>query len=360
MTRLSALGWNDDVAAAFSRLAPELVPGRVSLEHNHVYRVLTESAEWLAEASGKLKFEASGAVELPAVGDWVGLRVSDTHGLDGRATIRAILPRRSKFSRKAPGRGTEEQVVAANIDRVFLVASLEGAIKPRSIERYLVLARQSGAAPVIVLNKADLSAAVEAAVADVTALAPDVPVHALSARDGRGIEWLHPYLATGQTIALLGPSGAGKSSIVNRLAGQSVLDTGAVRDWDARGRHTSVHRQMIVLDRGGVLIDTPGLRELQFWSADESLDEVFSDIDDLATGCKFRDCRHDTEPGCAVKAAVEDGRLDASRYAGYRKLAEEREALETQQTEKAFLQRKRLGRIGARTYRALEKKKGRG
>jgi ribosome biogenesis GTPase len=376
MPDLSALGWNADIAATFVRLAgqtpsaPEgapaspaatpnqggLIPGRVSLEHNHVYRVLTESGEWLAEVSGKLKFQATGAGELPAVGDWVGLRRAAEHD---RATIRLILPRRSRFSRKAPGRGTEEQVVAANIDRVFLVSSLESDPKPRSIERYLVLTRQSGAQPVIVLNKADLAEDVNAVIAEVSALAPDVPVHAVSARDGRGLEWLDTYLVTGQTIALLGPSGAGKSSIVNRLVGHAMLDTGEVRSWDARGRHTSVHRQMIVLERGGVLIDTPGLRELQSWAPDESLDQVFGDIEALAPACRFRDCRHETEPGCAVKAAVADAQLDASRYESYRKLAAERAALEVLQSERDLIERKRQGKIAAKALRALHTKKGR-
>ena len=357
MPDLSALGWNADIAAAFHETAgPDLIPGRVSLEHNHVYRVLTESGEWLAEVSGRLKFRAAGAGELPAVGDWVGLRRVEERD---RATIRLILPRRSRFSRKAPGRGTEEQVVAANIDLVFLVSSLEDDPKPRSIERYLVLTRQSGARPVIVLNKADIAADVTGVLGEVAALAPDVPVHAISARDGRGFEWLRPYLSTGQTIALLGPSGSGKSSIVNRLAGSLLLDTGEVRTWDNRGRHTSVHRQLIVLDGGGVLIDTPGLRELQPWRPDDTIDQVFEEIESLAPSCRFRDCRHDSEPGCAVKAALEGGELDASRYASYRKLSAERDALEVQQSERALLEKKRQGRIIQKAFRAMEKKKGR-
>jgi ribosome biogenesis GTPase / thiamine phosphate phosphatase len=353
---LTDLGWNADLAATFSQSAESgLVPGRVVLEHNHVYRVLTDAGEWLAQAAGRLKFLAAGRGELPAVGDWVGLRPPQEHQ---QAVIRLILPRRSCFSRKAAGRETEEQVVAANIDYVFLVSSLDAPPKLRSVERYLVLARHSGAQPVVLLNKADLADDLGGFASAVVTVAPEVPVHAISARDGRGFEWLEPYLTAGRTIALLGPSGAGKSSIINRLVGHQLLATGEVRDWDARGRHTTVHRQLIVLDRGGVLIDTPGMRELQVWDTNEGLEEIFSDVDVLAVSCRFRDCRHDQEPGCAVKAAVEAGSLDAARYGSYIQLAHEREAVEAQQAERALLEKKRQGKIGAKSYRALQKRRG--
>lgn len=331
------------------------MPGRVALEHNHVYRVLTEGREWLAQAAGRMKFLATGRDELPAVGDWVGLRPPAEHE---QGVIRIILPRRSCFSRKAAGRGTEEQVVAANIDHVFLVSSLETRSRLRSIERYLVLARHSGAQPVIVLNKADLAEDLPETVSRVTAIAPAAPVHAVSARDGRGFEWLESYLTAGRTIALLGPSGAGKSSIVNRLVGGEVLPTGEVRAWDARGRHTTVHRQLIVRDRGGVLIDTPGMRELQVWETDEGLETIFADVDALGASCRFRDCRHDREPGCAVKAAVEEGTLDAARYDSYLRLSHERAAVEAQQAERALLEKKRQGKIDAKALRALKKERG--
>ena len=386
MPALALLGWDADLAATFAERAGHgLVPGRVALEHNHVYRVLTEDGEYLAQAAGRLKFLAAGRDELPAVGDWVGVRLpaSDTRALaepqpaaegpvpntsardsslgvaDQLAVIRLILPRRSCFSRKAAGRGTEEQVVAANIDHVFLVSSLERPPKLRSVERYLILARQSGAQPVVVLNKADLAANSADAVADVQGVAPDAPVHAVSARDGRGFEWLEAYVTAGRTVALLGPSGSGKSSIVNRLVGHELLATSEVREWDARGRHTSVHRQLIMLERGGVLIDTPGMRELQPWETDEALEGAFPDIEALAAGCRFRDCRHEQEPGCAVKAAVEDERLDAARYDSFVRLAQERAALDLQQAERALIDRKRQGKIGAKAYRAMKKTRGR-
>ena len=388
MGDLAALGWDADLAATFAELAGlghALAPGRVVLEHNHVYRVMTEAGEFLAQAAGRLKFFAAGREELPAVGDWVGVRLptkslpilDSTRPLgpsqvagepalvapagaspDNLAMIRLILPRRSCFSRRAAGRGTEEQVVAANIDCVFLVSSLDRPPKLRSIERYLVVARQSGARPVLVLNKADLAADLGEALSQVQRTAPDVPVHAVSARDGRGFEWLAPYLAVGRTVALLGPSGAGKSSIVNRLAGRDLLPTIEVREWDARGRHASVHRQLIVLERGGVVIDTPGMRELQPWETDEALEGTFQEIEALAGSCRFRDCRHEREPGCAVKAAVADGRLDSARYDSYVRLAQERDVREQQQAERALLDRKRQGKIGAKAYRTLQRWRG--
>jgi ribosome biogenesis GTPase len=353
---LSSLGWTRDVEAAFlEHRAAGLVPGRVALEHNHVYRVFTTEGEWLAEAAGRIKYLAEGRHELPAVGDWVALRPPSS---GGRAVIKVILPRRSKFSRKVAGRETEEQVVAANIDTVFIVSSIETVAKLRSIERYLVLVRQSGAQPVVILNKSDRSEDVAAAVTEVTLLAPDVPVHAVSALTGAGFEAVNDHLQPGRTVALLGPSGSGKSSIVNRLVGVELLATGEVRPWDSRGRHTSVHRQLVVLPSGGIVIDTPGMRELQLWDADEGVDQTFTDVSALAASCRFRDCRHDREPGCAVKAAVASGDLDADRYESYSKIAREQEAFELRQEERGQIEAKRLGKVGAKAYRALEKKRG--
>ncbi len=356
MADLAALGWNESFAKAFAALPDRgLVPGRVALEHNHVYRVLTAEGEWLAEASGRLKFRASGRHELPAVGDWVGVE----RPVSGdRARLRAILPRRTQFSRKQAGRETREQVVAANIDVVLLVIGLDAGVKPRSLERYLLLVRQSGARPAIVLNKADLVEA-SALVEQVEALATGVPVLAVSARDGRGMEALRETIHAAETAALLGPSGAGKSSIINRLAGEALLETGDVRDWDRRGRHTSVHRQLVPLPGGGLLIDTPGVRELSLWDADGTSDETFPEITALAAACRFRDCRHDQEPGCAVKAAVAGGRLDAGRYESYLKLRGERDDLARRQDERAQIEQRRQARVVTRAQKALEKQRDR-
>jgi ribosome biogenesis GTPase len=338
-----ALGWTLQLAEAFRPHAEAgLVPGRVSAEHNHVYRVLSEDREWLAEASGRLKHRAEGREELPAVGDWVGLTPDPT---GNRGVIRVILPRRSRFSRKVAGRETGEQVLAANIDTVFLVSGLDHPVNVRRIERYVAVARPSGARAVVVLNKMDLVSAPEAAVKAVQEAAPDSAVIAVSAKQRHGLDALEPFLGRGQTVALLGPSGAGKSSIVNALVGHAKREVGDVREADRRGRHTSVHRELIPLAGGGVLIDTPGLRELQLWDADEGVDDTFTDIVVLGESCKFRDCRHDQEPGCAVKAAVAAGELSEGRYANFLKLQAEQAALVKKQDERAQQETKRQARL---------------
>jgi len=395
MAVLSDLGWDQSWAAAFKTLARDgEVPGRVVLEHNHVYRVLVEKttsgvvsgkrhpmsfsvsgkttpdvvSEVLAELAGKVKYEAAGRNEMPAVGDWVALRPVTAEG--ARPQIRAVLPRRSTFSRRAAGRETEEQIVAANVDTIFLVSGLDQDFNPRRIERYLVMARASGAKPVIVLNKADLSETLEADLELVRELAPEVPIHAVTAK-GRpadlsagalaeaDVSALRAYLGRGQTVALLGSSGVGKSTIINALAGVDGLKTGEVREIDGRGRHTTVHRQLIVLKDGGLLIDTPGMRELQLWEEGGRLDMAFPEIDALAGACRFRDCQHDREPGCAVKAAVADGTIDATRYESYLKLMGERKALVDQQEVRSQIEQKRQARIGSKAMKTLKKERGR-
>jgi len=354
---LAALGWTTARAEQFGPdRSPGLIPGRVSLEHNHVYRVLTADREWLAEVAGRVKYRATGRHELPAVGDWVALRVD---ARNSRAVIREVLPRTSWFSRKVAGRTTQEQVVAANIDTVLLVFGLDRPVNRRQIERFLVPVRQSGAAPVIVLNKADVCEDELAAVAEAVHAAPDVPILVVSVRSGQGLDGLRGQLRSGKTLALLGPSGAGKSSLVNRLAGADVLATGDVRESDARGRHTSVHRQMVVLDSGGVIIDTPGMRELQLWDVEDAVDETFADIAAIGAGCKFRDCQHDREPGCAVKAAVERGAIDEGRYQSYLKLSRERAAFDRLRDERAQLEAKRHAKVMGRAQKEMQKDRGR-
>ena len=352
---LAQLGWDDGWAKAWVSGAPSgCVPGRVALEHNHVFRVLTAEGEVLAETAGRVKHRAAGRHELPAVGDWVAVRPEAT----GRALIRTVLPRRSAFLRRAAGRETEQQVVAANIDTVFVVFGLDKPVNLRAIERYLAVALRSGARPVVVLNKSDLSADADVAVATAQAVSSDVPVIAVSARTDAGLEALGAWLGPGRTVALLGPSGVGKSSIVNRLVGREVLPTGEVRDWDARGRHTSVHRQLVRREAGGLIIDTPGMRELQLWESEGAVEQSFADVGELSAGCRFRDCRHDREPGCAVRAAVESGDLPADRYASFLKLQQEQDTVAEQRAERAIRQR-REGRIGAKALKAMQKQRGR-
>jgi ribosome biogenesis GTPase len=371
---LADLGWTPRLAEAFAPFhAPRVEPARVSLEHTHIYRVMTEGGETLARVSGRLRHDAAHRADFPAVGDWVVLEMPETGG-DPSATdrtkgsassgetgrIRAVLPRSSRFSRRAAGNPTEEQVLAANIDVVFLVSGLDHDFNPRRIERYLVTAWDSGAAPVIVLNKADLVADPASFVTEVEALAPNVPVLALSARQPATMAALRAHLGPGRTAALLGSSGVGKSSLANALIGEELLATREVRESDSRGRHTTTGRQLLMLPGGGILIDTPGMRELQLWDTGEPVAGAFADIDALAAGCRFRDCAHGGEPGCAVVGAVNTGTLAASRLESFRKLQTEQAFQATQQDERARLEQKRQGRVGAKALRKVLKDKGGG
>ena len=352
---LERIGWTPSRADAFvPHAADGLVPGRVSLEHTHIYRVLTAEGEVLARVAGRLRHQASGRSDFPAVGDWVALE-SDSAGSDAR--IRAVLPRHSRFSRRAAGDPTEEQIVAANIDTVFLVGGLDGDFNPRRIERYLFVASESGAIPVVLLNKADLVEAPEAMANEVRALAPGVAVHAVSCRVDGSLDVLREHLAPGTTAALLGSSGVGKSTIVNRLIGFDLLRTRDVRVADSRGRHTTTSRQMVLLPEGGVLIDTPGMRELQLWETGEALAGTFGDIDALAGACRFRDCQHRQEPGCAVRAATDAGELDAGRLASYHKLQEEQAHHARQVDERAQLDEKRRSKVLSRTIKRFKDKR---
>jgi ribosome biogenesis GTPase len=336
---LTRLGWNRRLDEAFApHAAAGLLPGRVALEHTHIYRVLTDSGELLARVAGRLRHQASNRADFPSVGDWVAVEPAPQ---GGDARIVALLPRRSRFSRRAAGDPTEEQVVAANIDTVFLVAGLDGDFNPRRIERYLLVAWESGAAPVIVLNKADVADDPDAMAERVRAVAGGAPVHAISCRAPGDVDVLRQYLGVGQTGALLGSSGVGKSTIVNRIIGHDLLRTQDVRESDSRGRHTSAARQLVLLPGAGVLIDTPGMREIQLWETGEALAGAFADLEALAGGCRFRDCRHRQEPGCAVRAAVEGGAMSAGRLESYHKLQDEQAYHARQADQRAQIDEKR-------------------
>jgi ribosome biogenesis GTPase / thiamine phosphate phosphatase len=354
-SRLEKYGWNDRFAAAFAEIAAAgRIPARVVLEHTHIYRVAIEDGETLARVSGRLRHRAGIRSEFPAVGDWVALEPV----ADGDARIHALLPRVSRFSRRAAGDATEEQGVAANIDVVFLVGGLDRDFNPRRLERYLVVAWESGATPVILLNKADLVDAPEQYADQVRAIAPGVDVHALSARDPQTLDVVRQYLSVGRTAALLGSSGVGKSTIVNRLVGFDLLRTQDVRLTDHRGRHTSTARQLVLLESGGILIDTPGMRELQLWESGDALGDTFADIVSTAASCRFRDCRHLQEPGCAVRAAVASGTVPAARLESFHKLAAEREHQERQLDARALIDDKRNARVMGKALRKRLKEKG--
>ena len=266
--------------------------------------------------------------ELPAAGDWVA--VAARHD-EGAGTIHAVLPRRSAIVRKAAGNPTEAQVVGANVDTVFLVTSLNDDLNLRRLERYLATAWESGAQPAILLTKADLCDDPAAAVLDVQAIAYGVPVHAVSTVTGEGIDELGAYLGEGKTIALIGSSGVGKSTLVNRLAGREVLATQEIRESDGRGRHTTSHRELVPLPGGGLVLDTPGMRELQLWESSDGMQEAFDDVEELVDACRFADCGHGVEPDCAVQAALADGSLAPERYESWVKLQRELEHLERKQ-----------------------------
>jgi ribosome biogenesis GTPase len=353
---LTTLGWDDARAEQFRPHAAEgLVPGRVSVQHRGAYDVVTELGELRCDVRGRLYDESSSAADLPAVGDWVAASARPD---ERSGTIEALLPRRTRFSRKTAWQAAEEQVLAANVDVVFLVTSLNEDFDLRRLERYLTLARESGALPVVVLTKADLHADPGSALADAESVAMGVPVIAVSNVTGEGLDTVRSYLQPGVTAALLGSSGVGKSTLVNTLAGTELLATQTIRD-DGKGRHTTVRRELILLPSGALVIDTPGMRELQLWIADEGLEETFEDVTSLFERCRFSDCAHDREPGCAVKEAIADGSLDPERWTSYLKLEAELAHLERRLDRRAAAEERRRWKAMSADARLAARLKGR-
>jgi ribosome biogenesis GTPase len=359
LTDLVTLGWDAGRTTEFAAHASAgLVPGRVAVQHRGAYDVLTATGELRCEVPQRLVREAAAPAALPVVGDWVAVEPTEA----GRGVIHAVLERRTRFSRLAahdPGsHTTHEQVVAANVDVVFVVSSITDDLSVRRLERYLTLAWESGARPVVLLTKSDLVADPSPAIAEVADVATGVPVHAVSTLTGTGLDEVRAEIGPGTTAALLGSSGVGKSTLVNALVGEELLATQEVRA-DGRGRHTTTRRELIRLPDGGLVIDTPGMRELQLWVADHGLEEAFDDVTSLFAECRFNDCSHAVEPGCAVLAALADGSLSPERWESYRKLERELAALERRLDKQARSAERRRYRTLSRDMRARQREKGR-
>jgi len=353
---LITLGWDDTLAEQFESLATDgLIAGRVAVQHRGAYDVLTELGELRCDVAGRLYEESRSPADLPAVGDWVAVapRAGEAAG-----TIQLLFPRRTKFSRKTAWQAAEEQVLAANVDVVFIVTSLNEDLNLRRLERYLILARESGAEPVVLLTKSDLSADAGPALAAVRSVAADVPVHALSSLTGEGLDAVRSYLHPGVTAALLGSSGVGKSTLVNTLVGDELLETQELRS-DGQGRHTTVRRELVRLPGGALVIDTPGMRELQLWVADEALEETFDDVTSLFQHCRFSDCSHESEPGCAVQEALADGTLAPERWDSYLKLEAELAHLERRLDKRAQAEERKRWKALTRLHRQASRTKGR-
>jgi ribosome biogenesis GTPase len=353
---LEDFGWNAWFAERFAPFAAlGLRPARVAVEHRTRYELYTEQGPTLAVLAGKLRYTAGRRANMPAVGDWVAAAPRP----EGEATIHGVLPRRSSFVRGAASQHSVPQVAAANIDTVFLVTSCNADFNQRRVERYVAVGYQSGASPVVVLNKADVAQDAEVFASQARAVAAGAPVVLTSAATGEGIEQLREYLTGHRTGALLGSSGVGKSTIINRLLGEERFGTAAIREYDDKGRHTTTRRELVVLPGGGLLIDTPGMRELHVFEGDEGLLAAFGDLQALAAECAFADCRHDAEPRCAVTGAVREGSLPAARLEAYRKLVGELEHDRRKTDKRAEAESKKQTKVAQRALRSVLKRKGR-
>ncbi|MBS4539530.1 ribosome small subunit-dependent GTPase A [Clostridium sp. D2Q-11] len=347
------LGWNDFFQDYYNSYGDDnLTVGRISAEYRNHYEVITEIGEIKGEISGKLRYTIETKSDFPVVGDWVVINRLDNNF----AIINDVLPRKSMFKRKAPGNKIEEQILASNIDYIFIVTSLNQNYNLRRIERYVTISWESGAIPVVILSKSDLCDDKENKIIEVENIAPGVDIHAISAMTGKGVENLSKYVKEGNTICLLGSSGVGKSTLVNRLIGEDTMDTGDIRLDDGRGKHTTTHRQMMNIPEGGLIIDTPGIREIALWDGDNGIEEAFKDLEILSNKCKFTDCKHESEPGCAITQAINNGSLAKERLDSYKKLQRELRYIERKQNRKLQLEEKKKNKSLNKYIKAHKRK----
>lgn len=339
MINLISLGWNNFFDKNFQQYYKNgFEAARVIEENKTNYLLFTKYGEVPGEVTGKLLFNSGSQADLPKVGDWVAVMFFDDNT---KAIIHDVLPRRTKISRKTADKKTGEQIIAANIDKVFIVQGLDGNFNINRLERYLVAVNQSGAEPVLILNKTDLCPDVDEKISEVKKSHPDVSIFTTSTIDSFGIETLSEFIVEAETIAFVGSSGVGKSSLINALLGEEKIKTASVRESDSRGRHTTTKRELFLLKNGGILIDTPGMREFGLWNSENGLSQTFSEFDELSLKCRYTDCTHTHETGCAVIAAVEDGTLPREKYDNYLKLRKELRYLETKQNKFAELEEKK-------------------
>ncbi len=351
---MKKLGWNEEVAQlAIPYISNGLMIGRIASEYKNKYRIYTERGEFTGQISGKQRYLARSSEDFPVVGDWVAI----SHHNHNEAVIHGILPRKSKFSRKTAGKVTSEQIIAANIDIVFLVNALNQDFNLRRMERYLTLVWESGANPIIILSKADICTDLQEKLSQVESVAFGVPELVISAMMNTGLDQVKKHIPEDKTIALLGSSGAGKSTLVNALLGKEVQRVNEVREKDDKGKHTTTTRDLFLLPGGGIIIDTPGMRELQLWQADQGLSQTFEDVMYYAGQCRFRDCSHRNEPDCAVRNALNNGELDRKRYENYVKMQKELAYLSRKENKSELLSEKERIKKLHRTMRQSGKSK---